>query len=52
VTEYEFVRDAGPEDWPALPRAFRAGEKVTRFTGHDYGVVRDDLMYSGHQTDR
>jgi hypothetical protein len=49
-TYYVFSRDAGPEDWRALPRMFKMGDQVRRFTGHDYGLARDDMMYLGVET--
>lgn len=47
---YEFVRDVGPQDWAALPRPMKAGERVTRFVGHTYGIDRDDAEFLGRET--
>lgn len=40
-----FVRDVKQSEWPAFSQDFKAGDKVYWFTGHTYGVDRDDLMY-------
>jgi hypothetical protein len=48
--KYKFIRDVTPEDWYALPKAFKASEKVFEFIGHDYGCCRDDMMYGGVET--
>jgi hypothetical protein len=47
---YFFKKPAGPSDWSALPREFLAGEMVERFTGHTYGLDRDDMMYLDTET--
>jgi hypothetical protein len=45
--KYVFAQNAGPEDWVALPRQFKQGDTVHRFTGYDYGCARDDMQYAG-----
>ena len=45
-----FIRDAGPEDWRALPRKFVMGEIVQKFVGHTYGLDRDDMIFLGKET--
>lgn len=50
MTDLVFIRDAGPEDWSALPRKFVMGEIVQKFVGHTYGLDRDDMMYFGVET--
>jgi len=47
---YFFKNPVGPDDWSALPRKFLAGEIVEKFTGHTYGLDRDDLMYLNTET--
>lgn len=47
---YFFKQPAGPASWSALPRDFKAGEMVEKFTGHTYGLDRDDMMYLGKET--
>lgn len=47
---YFFRRMVGPTDWRALPRVFKAGEIVERFSGHTYGLDREDMMYLGVET--
>lgn len=47
MTTYSFARDVAVDDWRALPRAFKKGETIHRFTGYDYGVARDDAMLLG-----
>ena len=47
---FKFVRDAGKDDWVALPHQFKTGETVFEFIGHTYGLVRDDLMYGNRST--
>lgn len=49
-TVYSFNRDVSPEDWKAIPREFKAGETVTRFTGYTYGLERDDMRYLDTET--
>lgn len=51
MTTYTFSKDIGPADWKALPRYFKQGESVEKFTGHTYGLDRDDLMYVGLRKD-
>jgi hypothetical protein len=41
---FKIVRDVGPDDWSALPREFKAGETVYKYSGHDYGLARDDFL--------
>jgi hypothetical protein len=48
--EYFFKTTKGAVDWSALPRWFMAGDKVTKFVGHTYGLDRDDMMYLGVET--
>ena len=49
MTDYVFVRDVTPQDWVALPRVFKAGEKVSR--SHDmFGLCRDDARMGGVST--
>lgn len=48
--QYRFTRDAGPDDWPGLPRQFEEGDIVTRYHGHTYGLDRDDLLLMGVET--
>jgi hypothetical protein len=48
--KYVFARDVTPEDWSALPRSFKAGETIHRFSGHDYGCARDDMQHLGVST--
>lgn len=48
--EYFFKETKGKVDWIALPRWFQAGDMVTHFIGHTYGLDRDDLMYGGVET--
>lgn len=36
--------------WCALPRSFSAGEQVLKYTGYDYGLVRDDAIYGNTET--
>ena len=45
-----FKHVADPSDWRALPRRFVAGDMVEKFTGHTYGLDRDDMMYGGQET--
>lgn len=45
MTAYRFNQDATPADWSALPRSFKKGDEVVLFTGHTYGLYRDDLVY-------
>lgn len=47
---YFFKRPVGPSDWSALPREFKAGEMVEKFSGHTYGLDRDDMMHLGVET--
>ena len=47
---YAFNKDVSPEEWCALPRQFKKGEKVYRFHGHTYGLDRDDMMYLHEET--
>lgn len=47
---YFFKKAVGPNDWSALPREFKAGEMVEQFTGHTYGLERDDAMYLNTET--
>lgn len=46
MTIYRFIKDVGPKDWVALPRDFRIGDTVQRYTGMDYGLVSDDAKYA------
>lgn len=48
--KFTLSQDLTPSQWPALPRAFKTGEVLHKFTGHDYGCARDDMMYGGHET--
>jgi hypothetical protein len=48
--KYIFTRACGPKDWRALPRQFEMRETVESFSGHVYGLVRDDLMYADRET--
>jgi hypothetical protein len=50
VTKYKFATDAGPKDWVALPRDFKAGEEIFRYDGYDYGCSRDDMTFGGYET--
>lgn len=45
-----FKRPVTPKDWSALPREFKAGEIVERFTGHTYGLDRDDMIFGNVET--
>ena len=45
-----FKFQVGPEQWSALPRVFKVGELVTKFSGHTYGLDRDDMQYLGIET--
>lgn len=45
-----FRRDVTKDEWSALPRAFKRGDKIARFHGHTYGLDRDDAMYGGRET--
>lgn len=47
--KYIFTRACSPEDWRALPRKFELGETVESFSGHVYGLVRDDFVL-GHRS--
>jgi hypothetical protein len=47
---YTFARDCGPLEWIALPRNFKRGETIFRYSGHDYGCARDDMVYGGRET--
>lgn len=47
---YTFTRNAGPSDWVALPQQFKKADKIFEYAGHDYGCVRDDLMYGKVET--
>jgi len=50
MTTYFFKKPVGPSDWSALPREFQAGEMVEKFSGHTYGLDRDDLIYLDRET--
>ena len=50
MSEFKFKQDVGPGQWHPLPRSFSAGETIHKFSGHDYGLVRDDLLYGGFET--
>lgn len=45
TTVYTFAEDIGPQQWRALPREFKKGESVFRYSGYDYGCARDDYRY-------
>lgn len=48
--EYYFKTTKGKKDWSALPGWMHAGSKVVKFSGHTYGLDRDDMMYLGVET--
>lgn len=45
-----FVKTVFPEDYASFSRTWHIGESVEEFSGHTYGLVRDDLMYGGVET--
>jgi hypothetical protein len=46
----KFTQAADASSWPALPKRFAPGDVVYRFSGHTYGLDRDDAMYAGRET--
>jgi hypothetical protein len=50
MTMFTFTQDVSRTRWHALPRDFKAGEKVHRYTGQDYGCCRDDMRFGGFET--
>jgi hypothetical protein len=44
---YRFTRPLTPAEWSALPRAFAAGETITRYAFYDFGCADDDLRLGG-----
>ncbi len=46
----EFVRDVTKEEWHPLPHDMKAGDKIIRYSGHTYGLDRDDAMLGGWET--
>lgn len=48
--KYYFVTDIPADRWPALPRDFKMGDEVELYTGHTYGLDRDDFIWLGIST--
>lgn len=50
ANKLKFILDVGPADWSALPRTFSEGDVVVRFSGHTYGLDREDAIYGKRDT--
>lgn len=50
TTIYKFTQDVGPNEWHPLPREFKVGDVVHRYSGYDYGCARDDWTMGKRST--